>query len=118
MKLLLVEDDENTQEMITALLKRLDFTIDIEAANDGDHGLKCYLDRSHDLVITDNAHPGILGIELIDLILARNPLQRVILQTGNSSEQIETFRQKHKDIPFLQKPYSLRVLLDTVKAMV
>jgi DNA-binding NtrC family response regulator len=117
MKILLVEDDEATQEMITRVLKRLGRNIDIDAAANGDDALTRYLESFHDVVITDHAHPGKRGIELIELILERRPLQPVILQTGNYDEHIEAFRQKHKDIPFLQKPYPLQQLQDIVRAV-
>ena len=99
-RILLVEDDKCTQEMITAVLKRIDSNMDIEVAANGDHAIKRYLEGSHhDLVITDNVHPGVLGIELIERILAENPLQPIILRTGNcgdtskpSNKNIRTFR--------------------------
>jgi len=117
MKILLVEDDECTQELIAAFLKGIDSNMDIEVAADGNDALTRYLESSDlDLVITDNAHPGVFGIELIDLILARSPLQPIILQTGNSLEHIESFKQTHRDIPCLQKPYHRQQLQDAVTA--
>jgi len=63
MKILLVEDDQCTQKALTAFLKHLDSNMDIEVATNGDDALKRYLEGSHhDLVITDNVHPGVLGI--------------------------------------------------------
>ncbi len=115
MRILLVEDDEYTQEMITAVLRRIDSNMDIEVAANGDHAIKRYLEGSHhDLVITDNVHPGVLGIELIELILARNPLQPIILQTGNCGGHIEAFKQKHRAILLLEEPYRLQQLQDMV----
>jgi CheY-like chemotaxis protein len=105
MRILLVEDDECTRKMLTAVLKGVDSNLDIEVTANGDDALKRYLERScHDLVITDNGYPGVLGIELIELILARNPLQPIILQTGDSGEHIEAFKQKHRALPLLEKP--------------
>jgi DNA-binding NtrC family response regulator len=117
MRILLVEDEENLQKMITAILKHLDSNMDIEQVASGDVALTRYLERSYDLVITDHAHFGVFGIELIDLILARNPLQPVILQTGNYGEHIDDFKQKHPDIPFLQKPYPARQLQEVVRTV-
>src|SRR5882672_1683465 len=115
MKILLVEDDECTQKALTAFHKHLDSNMDIEVATNGHDALKRYLEGSHhDLVITDNVHPGVLGMELIEQILAENPLQAIILQTGNCGEQIKTFKQKHPAIPLLEKPYRLQQLQDMV----
>ena len=52
MRILLVEDDECTRKMLTAVLKGVDSDLDIEVAANGDDALKRYLERSyHDLVI-------------------------------------------------------------------
>jgi len=115
-KILLVEDDENTQTMIIGVLKRIGPNIDIDAVANGDDALSRYLESFHDLVMTDNVHPGMHVIALIELVKEMRPLQPVILQTGNDGEHIEAFRQKHKDVPVFQKPYSLQQLMDTVKA--
>jgi two-component system response regulator PilR (NtrC family) len=117
MRILLVEDDECTQEVLTAFLKHLDSNIKVEVAANGDDALRRYHERSYHLVITDNAHPGMFGIELIELILAKNPLQRIILQTGNCGEHIEAFKQKHRAIPLLEKPYPLQQLQDMARTM-
>ena len=115
MKILLVEDDDNTQNMIIGVLKRIGSNIDIDVVVNGDDALSRYLESFHDLVMTDNVHPGMHGIALIERITEMRPLQPIILQTGNAGEHIEAFRQKHKDVPVFQKPYSLQQLMDTVK---
>jgi len=117
MNILLIEDDEATREMIIGVLKRLGPDIEIEVTENGDEALAHYFERRHDLVITDNTHPGMGGIELIEAIVSKHPLQRFILQTGNSGEHIASFRQQHPDIPLLPKPYQLPHLLDLVKAV-
>lgn len=114
MRVLLVEDDVETQRMIVTVLKRLDSDIDIDVATNGNDALARYLEHCHDLVITDNAHSGMFGIELIGLLLTTNPLQPVILQTGNYGEQIETFKEKYRDVPLLEKPYTQKQLQDIV----
>ena len=70
--------------MIAAALKRLDSNRNIEVATRGDDGLARYTQHMHDVVVSDNVHPGIMGTELIGLILARNPSQRVILQMSTT----------------------------------
>jgi len=117
MKILLVEDDEATRGFIASILKTLDFIVDIEIAGNGTDAYTRYLECNHlDLVITDNYHPGMLGIELIERILARNPLQPIILQTGNDNEHLESFKQRHSEISFLAKPYHRHQLQDAVRA--
>ena len=68
MRILVVEDDENTSALIISMLHRLDPGFEIEVAADGDAGLKSYLRSFQDLVITDYAHPGLLGVELAEVV--------------------------------------------------
>jgi DNA-binding NtrC family response regulator len=117
MRILVVEDDENTCALIISMLHRLDPGFEIEVAAGGDAGLKSYLRSFHDLVITDHAHPGLLGIELVEVIRQKNPAQPIILQTGNRGVHADAFRKRHKDIAFLEKPFRPQQLLDMVSAI-
>jgi len=99
MKVLLVEDDEPTRDMIIRVLKRLDPNIEIDVAGNGDDALTRYLTSLHDVVITENVHPGMGGIELIETIIERRPLQGSFSRPGTpahtlklSSKNTATFR--------------------------
>jgi len=117
MRVLLVEDDDNTRKMIAAALRRIDSNGEIEGAINGDDGLARYNEHRHDLVVTDHIHPGCYGIELIRLILARSPLQPAILQTGNRGEHIEAFKREYPTVPVLEKgSYTIRQFHDAVRA--
>ncbi|HEX4486501.1 MAG TPA: response regulator [Terriglobales bacterium] len=117
MRILLIEDDDATREILSAVLKRTDFSLEIETAADGDDGFACYSGRGpFDLLITDHAHPGLRGIEFIDLVLSRNPLQPIVFQTGNSGPHIEDFKQRHPSITVLQKPYCMELFQDIVRS--
>jgi DNA-binding NtrC family response regulator len=117
MRVLLVEDDDHTHGMIRAVLKDVDPSIDVEIVINGYDALNRYVKNGfYDLVIMDNAHPGLFGTELIEAILRINPLQPIILQTGNAGDHIGAFKQKHPNIPFLGKPYPLQQLRDFASA--
>jgi DNA-binding NtrC family response regulator len=115
MKILLVEDDPGIRKALTDVLLRFDSSLEIEGVGNGDDALKRYLEGTYQLVITDYAHPGMFGNELIDLIVAKHPSQPIILQTGNYGKHIEAIAQKHRTIPFLEKPYPLQRLQDLVR---
>jgi DNA-binding response OmpR family regulator len=85
----------------------------------GDDALADYqLERSsYDIVIPDHSHLGLFGIELIALIRERNPAQPPVLQAGDCGEHIEGFRQQHRDIPFLEKPYRRQQMQDLAAAI-
>lgn len=117
MKILLVEDDDNTRNMVISVLKSVDPNFDVDAAVNGDDGLSRYFENFYDLVITDDGHPGMHGTKFLELILERNPRQPVILQSGDACGELEAFRQKHRDVPLLIKPYPLKLLRDVVRGI-
>ena len=78
-KVLLIEDDEDSRELLAEIL-RSDF--DVESAADGESGLAAFRAFSPDVVVTDESIPGLRGTELAVRIKAERPQTRVILVTG------------------------------------
>jgi len=76
---LLVEDDSDNRELLAEVLQD-DFTV--LTAADGPSGLATFLERHPDVVVTDEALPGIRGTELARRIKQHDPSARVILVSG------------------------------------
>jgi len=66
LKILYVEDNENSREALCGLLEN--FFTDIMLANDGEDGLEKFKSNNFDLVITDIKMPKMSGIEMMQKI--------------------------------------------------
>lgn len=78
-KVLLVEDDGDSRELLAELLEA-DF--DVRTAPDGIAGLRAFEAERPDVVVTDESLPGMLGTELARRVKEREPRARVILVSG------------------------------------
>jgi CheY-like chemotaxis protein len=117
MKILLVEDDDDTREIIITCLKSLNSAFEFEIADNGDDALHLYRDAGpYDLVLTDIGHPGATGNVVIDVIRKSDPTQPVIVETGQALEVTESICRSHRDIPVFEK-YRLLELLKTMNAL-
>lgn len=85
--LLVVEDEEDTAELINHILRQ---RFDIEIASDGEQGLNAWLERRHDLVLLDVMLPKLDGPSVLDGILKQQPNQPVVIMTAHgTTEQAE-----------------------------
>ena len=68
LRILVVEDDPDGQEMVTTVLEHLDYAVD--TADDGEQALSILFDSGehYDAIIIDLALPGINGWELVSEI--------------------------------------------------
>jgi DNA-binding response OmpR family regulator len=62
LRILVVEDNDDIRQIVTDLLKGLDYQVDV--AQDGESGLACLQKNNYDLLITDLGLPGLSGWEL------------------------------------------------------
>ncbi|HSP80038.1 MAG TPA: response regulator [Myxococcaceae bacterium] len=78
-KVLLVEDDGDSRELLAELLE-LDF--EVITAPDGLEGLRAFENAQPDVVVTDESLPGMCGSDLAYEVKARMPKAGVILVSG------------------------------------
>ena len=111
---LVIDDEEGVCEAVTDIL-------DIEAiptltALDGPTGLNIYRQRMNEigLILLDLSMPGMDGAETFQALLQIDPQAPVILSSGYDERDV--FRQFDEQgaLGFLQKPYNLTTLLETV----
>lgn len=103
-KVLLVEDDPDNRELLAEVLQD-DF--EVLTAVDGLSGLDTFSRLRPDVVVTDEALPGIRGTELARRIKAIDPRARVILVSGYAqppgAESCDRVLRKPLDIAELTK---------------
>ena len=78
-KVLLVEDDGDSRELLAELLEP-DF--DVITAVDGVSGLKAFEEDHPDVVITDESLPRMCGTALAQEVKSREPKTGVVLVSG------------------------------------
>src|SRR5262245_41526211 len=81
-KVLLVEDDSDTRELLQELLAE---TFDVRHAANGEEALSLALLDPPQILLTDHLLPGLEGTELAKLFKLAFPHVRVILVSGYSA---------------------------------
>ena len=107
-KILLVDDDENLNKILSFQLTQMGF--DITTATDGSSGLNLFKRGSFDIVITDLQLPGMTGMELLTSIrrLDKNVIILIITAYGTVENAIEASRLGADD--YLTKPFGKETL--------
>ncbi len=113
MKILIVDDEEVLQDVLTALLHKEGYaTI---TARTGEEALRTLQRDEVDLVLLDIMLPGMSGLEVLGQIRKEDPEQVVILITAYSSIEgaIEAMRQGA--FHYIPKPFKNEEVLLTVR---
>ena len=117
MKVLVVEDDRDIQDLVVALLSREGH--DVRAEDEGVAGLSAALTRSPDLVILDWMMPGMSGVEVCRAIRAdpRTKDIHVLMLTSKAQEADidQAFSAGADD--YMVKPFRGRELVSRVHAL-
>jgi len=111
---LLVDDNEATCTLVTAVLQR-DFRTDV--ANDGAEALEKLKTGNYAAIILDLLMPPPDGYDIMDVLLQTRPemLKRTVILTAALSPRE---KQRMKDYPvadLIAKPFDVEVLLASVK---
>lgn len=113
---LVVDDQDQVRQLIRETLEQAGY--EVEEARDGKEGLERYRTRSPDLVIMDILMPDQDGLEGIMTLRREFPNSRVIAMTGGSETigvgNVLDIAKMLGARRTLQKPFDLKVLLDTV----
>ncbi|OGQ94350.1 MAG: two-component system response regulator [Deltaproteobacteria bacterium RIFOXYD12_FULL_57_12] len=110
---LLVDDEEQFLEVLTARLKIRGLTVDSVMA--GEDALARIDEESFDAIVLDLAMPGLGGIETLRRLKEKQPDLQIIMLTGQATvkSSIEAMKLGAED--FLEKPLDLNVLLEKIR---
>ena len=113
---LVVDDQDQVRQLIRETLEQAGY--EVEEARDGKEGLERYRMKVVDLVIMDILMPDQDGLEGIMVLRREFPDSRVIAMTGGSEVvgfgNVLDIAKMLGARRTLQKPFDLKVLLDTV----
>lgn len=114
-RILLVEDEEGVRRFATDLLTENGYII-VEAASAED-AMEVFEKekRRFHLAFVDVILPGKTGLQLVDQLLSLKPELSVLLSSGYTEEQSKLSEIRNRGIRFIQKPYSIRKILQTIR---
>jgi CheY-like chemotaxis protein len=114
--ILLVEDEQAVRQMVASALTRTGYRV-LQAVS-GAAALGVWRDHKDeiDLLLTDMVMPdGVSGPELAERLAAERPDLKIIYTSGYSAELTASMLSLEEGVNFLQKPYRLRKLTQTVR---
>lgn len=114
-KILLVEDDKNFGDVLSAFLEMHDY--DITLAPDGDAGWKAFQQDQYDLCIFDVMMPKKDGFTLAEEVRAKDSQIPIIFLTARQAKEdvIKGFRIGADD--YISKPFASEELLYRIQAI-
>ena len=115
MRVLLIEDDEQTAEAISVLLAREEITTDW--ASSGEIGLHKAGDTSVDVILLDWMLPGVSGIDVVARLRNAGIEKPVLMLSalGRAEHRVEGLDQGADD--YLAKPFEPNELVARVRAL-
>lgn len=112
-KMLVVDDEAPTVELLRALLINQGF--DVDGANSGAEARERFTANAYDLVLTDKNLGDANGVDLIKEIHAAHPETRVLLMTGFATVESAVDAMHYGAVGYLRKPFQdLDVVIERV----
>jgi two-component system response regulator VanR len=113
-KILLVEDDENINNTVSAFLTEAGYSVD--SCIDGDTALEKFYDHNYHLAILDIMLPGTSGHDLLrEFRKINNTSILMMTALADDENQIKAFDAEADD--YVTKPFKIQILLKRVEAL-
>jgi CheY-like chemotaxis protein len=111
-RLLLLDDDPSMQRLVTALLKKQGYRIDVVSA--GAQAIERVNAAEYDVLLLDVMTPTEGGLTVIRHLRKANPamLKRVVLVTASPQSVLKAVEDEVFDI--IHKPFEAKALVSTV----
>lgn len=114
--ILVVDDDSDVLEMADCFFKEAG--VDVHCAENGAAALEKIQVKHFAVMLTDFNMPGMNGLELAEKVRAIAPATRIILTTGQPSQELSVLAMKVGITTVLAKPLQMEELLYTVKEVI
>jgi CheY-like chemotaxis protein len=113
-KILYVEDEPSAQALVSIMLERADFQVDV--ANNGLEGLAMALETPYDLILMDLSMPGMDGFECTRRLkhTARYNSVPIVAVTGLTNPEDVRKAYAAGVCDYITKPFKRGQLLDLV----
>jgi CheY-like chemotaxis protein len=116
-RVLLVDDNEATCTLVTALLQR---EFSIQVATDGVEALEKIRTNSYAAILLDLRMPVLDGFGVLEQVRQQQPetLKRIVIMTAAVSARELDRVQEYAICNVVRKPFEIEMLLNTVKSCV
>lgn len=114
MRILIVDDDEELAGLLSELLTREGFRVDMQ--HDGPKGLAAALGGGYDLLILDVMLPGMDGFEILRRVRRESRLP-VLMLTARGEDEDRIIGLELGADDYLPKPFNTRELVARVRAI-
>lgn len=105
MKVLIVDDNGSTREVLRAILKNLGHEVAGEA-EDGKSALKAFVELRPEAVLLDIIMPGISGIVVLEEMRRISPAAKVIMLTAVDQDEVTSDLMSKGASSIVFKPFS------------
>jgi two-component system response regulator AtoC len=110
---LVVDDDVAVARVMSALLEQAGHRVEVSSS--GERALEILAERPFDVVVTDQAMPGMDGLELLARVHERWPEIPVVMVTAHGTVQLAVEAMKRGCADFMVKPVDREQLLFVVQ---
>jgi two-component system response regulator AtoC len=110
---LVVDDDVAVARVMGALLEQAGHKVEVSSS--GEKALEILAERPFDVVVTDQAMPGMDGLELLTRVHERWPEIPVVMVTAHGTVQLAVEAMKRGCADFMVKPVDREQLLFVVQ---
>lgn len=114
-KILVVEDQEDINALITLNLESLNYTV--TPCDDGSEGLRLATEEQFDLIVLDIMLPGMDGLQICQTLRAKGNYTPILMLTAKKSEADRVVGLEVGADDYLTKPFSVLELQARVKAL-
>jgi len=114
-KILIVEDEAAIRRVLTRILEDESPSYKVDAAEDGEEGLKMIAQEEYDLVISDIKMPKMSGEELLVEAKKIKPQTVFVMISGHGDLETAINTMKLGAFDYISKPPDLNRLLTTVR---
>jgi len=115
MKVLMIEDERDLADAVTAILQKHNFTVD--NAYDGEYGLDCALTDIYDFIILDIMLPKMDGLSVLKEIRSADIKTPVLMLTAKGELRDKVHGLDLGADDYLPKPFHVDELLARLRAL-
>jgi two-component system, cell cycle sensor histidine kinase and response regulator CckA len=114
-RILIAEDEEKVRQLVSRILSANGYRIETAASVTEALAVFAREGENFDLLFTDVVLPDRSGLQLIEELLASKPALKILVTSGYTDHKSQWPRIRDRGYRFLEKPYGLNLLLQTVR---
>ncbi|MDJ0609044.1 MAG: response regulator [Kiloniellales bacterium] len=111
-RIFIIDDDEAVRDSLRALLESTHMSVETYAS--GREFLESYRNRAPGCVVLDMDLPHMSGLEVVEVLAARDDSIPVIVMTGRSEKALQRRYRRGGVTALLEKPTSEGALLEAI----